>query len=547
MPYVSNGVHPAVLKQILLGIEQANTPQIGVLTGYETLKQALQNAEKLSDSHGKCDCYLVMARCERRLGMYQKAIQSATRSKVISLRIGYKIGTCKANLFLGHKYVDEGDYPGAMQLFLLALADAKASQQRVLESDAQHEIGDIYYYIGDHGLAFEHQSLALEITRELGDEANQSQILGCLGSTYYERGELQQYKTVIEESVQLARRAGTPFQIGITLSNLAACYERLAEYELSVQIAQQALAQNRQVQSRFELKDLTTLGSCYFEKAKHGDDGAAELSEKFYTEAIQLLDRDPNFPVFDRCNTLSRMGSLYAITGRTEEAKKCFLESLELAKTHGILLKQKDAEYLLYEIYKGLQKADVALTHFEHFHKLNEQLFKESSDVRFRTLQVAQLLTELQHKSEIASQRANNLEQQLSNSTLQLIAQTELLSELRDGLLQFIHKFPLPDGAAKELRERLKTLPCKAVDWEKFDTQFKAAHPEFTKKLIEKFPALSPTELRICSLLRMNLKSEDIARLLCLSARSVEFHRYNIRKKLGLKTDQHLPNVLGAL
>ncbi len=105
----------------------------------------------------------------------------------------------------------------------------------------------------------------------------------------------------------------------------------------------------------------------------------------------------------------------------------------------------------------------------------------------------------------------------------------------------------MPDGAAKELRERLKTLPCKAVDWEKFDTQFKAAHPEFTKKLLEKYPELSPTELRICLLVRMNLKSEDIARLLCLSERTVENHRNHIRQKMKLKRSEELAIVLAKM
>jgi tetratricopeptide (TPR) repeat protein/DNA-binding CsgD family transcriptional regulator len=152
-----------------------------------------------------------------------------------------------------------------------------------------------------------------------------------------------------------------------------------------------------------------------------------------------------------------------------------------------------------------------------------------------------------ERETEVQQLRAEHSERELSNSTLQLIAQTELLAELRDDLLKFVRKFPMPDGAAKELRERLKALPCKAVDWEKFDTQFKSAHPEFTKKLLTKHPELSPTELRICSLVRMNLKSEDIARLLCLSERTVEDHRTNVRKKMKLKRAEDLMSYLVKL
>jgi DNA-binding CsgD family transcriptional regulator len=101
-------------------------------------------------------------------------------------------------------------------------------------------------------------------------------------------------------------------------------------------------------------------------------------------------------------------------------------------------------------------------------------------------------------------------------------------------------------SAEEVLRENIN-LPCQSVDWVKFDTQFAAAHPQFTQKLIATYPDLSPTEIRVCSLLRMNLKSEEIASLFCLSPRSVEFHRYNIRKKLGLKKEQNLPLFLAAI
>lgn len=47
--------------------------------------------------------------------------------------------------------------------------------------------------------------------------------------------------------------------------------------------------------------------------------------------------------------------------------------------------------------------------------------------------------------------------------------------------------------------------------------------------------SLSPRELEICHMVRGNLTSKEIAGLLNLSPRSVETHRRNIRKKLGIR------------
>lgn len=46
---------------------------------------------------------------------------------------------------------------------------------------------------------------------------------------------------------------------------------------------------------------------------------------------------------------------------------------------------------------------------------------------------------------------------------------------------------------------------------------------------------LTPMEMRIASMIKDGLKSEDIARLLCVSISTVKTHRKNIRKKLHLK------------
>jgi DNA-binding NarL/FixJ family response regulator len=150
-------------------------------------------------------------------------------------------------------------------------------------------------------------------------------------------------------------------------------------------------------------------------------------------------------------------------------------------------------------------------------------------------------------ETEIQKLRAERFEIELVNSTLHLLAQTELLSDLRNDLLHIARKIPATEPAALELRERVKNLPCQSIDWEKFDAQFKAAHPEFAKRLLERFPELTPMETRVCTLLRLNLKSQEIAKMFCLEERSVETHRFNIRRKLKLETKQSLSNFLNAL
>ena len=60
---------------------------------------------------------------------------------------------------------------------------------------------------------------------------------------------------------------------------------------------------------------------------------------------------------------------------------------------------------------------------------------------------------------------------------------------------------------------------------------FDQVYEDFTKRLREKFPNLTPNDVKLCAYLRMNLSTKEIAPLLNISIRGVEIHRYRLRKK----------------
>jgi tetratricopeptide (TPR) repeat protein len=80
-----------------------------------------------------------------------------------------------------------------------------------------------------------------------------------------------------------------------------------------------------------------------------------------------------------------------------------------------------------------------------------------------------------------------------------------------------------------------------------FEIMFKQLHKGFYDNLLVKCSNFSKTELQICALLRSNLSSKDIARLLNLSASSVDMSRHRIRQKLELDQKQSLTSYLMTL
>ena len=77
-----------------------------------------------------------------------------------------------------------------------------------------------------------------------------------------------------------------------------------------------------------------------------------------------------------------------------------------------------------------------------------------------------------------------------------------------------------------------------------FEMIFRQMHGGFYEKLLEKCPDLTKTELQVCALLRLNLTSKDISRLVNISSSTVDLIRHKIRKKIGLDQKESLTSYL---
>jgi len=89
----------------------------------------------------------------------------------------------------------------------------------------------------------------------------------------------------------------------------------------------------------------------------------------------------------------------------------------------------------------------------------------------------------------------------------------------------------------------LKTLHQTSM-WEEFETRFVNVHKDFFDALNKINPNLTPTEIKICSFIRLNMTSKDIAILTNRSLRTIEGNRTSIRKKLNLNNTDSLTKYL---
>ena len=66
----------------------------------------------------------------------------------------------------------------------------------------------------------------------------------------------------------------------------------------------------------------------------------------------------------------------------------------------------------------------------------------------------------------------------------------------------------------------------------------------FYTAIRSKYPNLTPNEVRLTALIRLNLSSKEIASILNISNKSVEMNRYRLRKKMQLSGSINLSEFI---
>lgn len=127
----------------------------------------------------------------------------------------------------------------------------------------------------------------------------------------------------------------------------------------------------------------------------------------------------------------------------------------------------------------------------------------------------------------------------LNNSSISSFKE-KIYSQLQDLLtdLPKTHQ-PKIKAFAKKIKQsnEVHTL-------EEFNTRFRGVYEGFYEKLNEIAADLTPTEMNVCALIRLNLTSKEIATLTNRTVGTVENIRINIRKKLRLKSPLNLKQEL---
>ena len=124
---------------------------------------------------------------------------------------------------------------------------------------------------------------------------------------------------------------------------------------------------------------------------------------------------------------------------------------------------------------------------------------------------------------------------ELASSTLSIVKKNEFLNVIKDKISHL-----KSDENVSSILKVIKKHVSDQSNWDLFEESFNNIDNNFLKKLKKAHPKLTANDLRLCTYLRVNLSSKEIAPLLSISPRSVEIKRYRLRKKMELLHEKSL-------
>lgn len=136
----------------------------------------------------------------------------------------------------------------------------------------------------------------------------------------------------------------------------------------------------------------------------------------------------------------------------------------------------------------------------------------------------------------------------LSRYVMELDQKTDTLSKIKDRITELYIK--VDDPARVELISIVNAIKLSLNNkklWDDFKLYFEKTDPHFLLLLAQKYPGLTPIDLKYCCYLKMNMSNDDIGHLLGINQESVRTHKYRLKKKMSLAKEQDLRNYLKSV
>jgi tetratricopeptide (TPR) repeat protein/DNA-binding CsgD family transcriptional regulator len=441
-----------------------------------------------------------------------------------------------------------GDRAGALKQQIAVLRNAEALGDDAACASAHEAIGGLYGAGGDQRRALESYLAALELREKIGDDDTIALAYSNVGVVYGHLSEYERSLDYFTRALEIARRGGNRMLEVRMLVNCGRAYYSIGDVEPALENAFKALAIYGELGDRDSIPAvLSDIGSIY-ERT-----GELTAALNYHLKALESLDgREPDSL---QVREFLSVANLYNRAGLHGDALGIATQAIELARDLGERALEYQLHHALSTAYEALGEPGRALEHFRSYSLIRDEV--QGAEMR-RAIAEMQMRFDVEStarereiyrlKSEQLEREMEHRARELTAMAANLIQKNELLEKLTDQIKQ-LNRTP-----ADDVRRQTRTILNQISDnrqsdqgWKDFEQQLALLHGDFVSRLSTRFPALAPTEIKICSLLKLGLSTKQISELMGSSDRTVENHRYRIKKKIDPDSPTGLVTFLAGV
>ena len=262
-----------------------------------------------------------------------------------------------------------------------------------------------------------------------------------------------------------------------------------------------------------------------------------------------------DFRRMGEASALIHIGGLFVKRGKQERGLALLEKALKRLKKSNCSSLERNAHKLIAEVYEQIGEPTKSLRHYKEYLALNEKIESREAHYTTAVLQARANIETLEQERELYRRKVIQLAEEVEGKSreltvmaLHLVQKDELLSELK-GTIASLGKRE-HNGIEEEASVLLRKIRDNAHHeeaWKMFERQLQQLHQGFMTSLSQHYPDLTPSELKICSLIKTGMNNKEISSLLNISTRTIDAHRQNIRKKLRLSNAANLGSFLAGM
>lgn len=458
------------------------------------------------------------------------------------------IGAANTHVCIGIIERSRGAYGPALRAFGTALETFQEHGDRTGTAATFNNIGVVNEGYGNFDAAVQAYLAALKIYQESGEELHAAIVMANVGNIYYYLGDIDASFEYYDHALAAYRRLGAPVNEAVTLGNISSLYKARGDYDAALNALREATRLFQDVgERRYEAAGLVKIGLL------HELRDEPEAASEYFRAAADLAEGLGNKETHG--DALVCLGTLLLRQGEYAAAIETLRRGLEIAGELAALRLEYDIHGALAEACEAAGDIPEALHHLKMYAALKDTLFGEERRKSIAETQARFEVERAEHEREVLRLKNLHLEEMMEQKgkesallAMQLVQRNAFIQKLREDLRKS------SASALPEARQILESLLAEIAgnvradgEWERFEQEFDQIHHDYVRRLSSRYPKLTPTELRVCALLKINLSTKEMAHLLSVSVRNIESHRYSIRKKLGLPAETNLSSYLAAM